>query len=85
MKNSLRCVSSCIVISSPASEGQPHLMLGAVDLPLQLPEQLLEPDRVPDLLLRHVSASLGGAEVEAAVVTLGVVQTPGYGDRVRGH
>ena len=85
MKNSLRCVSLCIVISYQALEGYPHLMLGAVDLPLELPEELLEPDRVPDLLLGHVSASLGRAEVEAAVVTLGVVQTPGYGYRVRGH
>ena len=63
-------------------------MLGAVHLPLQLPEQLLEPDRVPDLLLRHVAIALRGAKVEAAVVTLGVVQTPcdgDTGDRVRGY
>ena len=58
-------------------------MLGTVDLPLELPEQLLEPDRVPDLLLRYVAASLRGAEVEAAVVTLGVVQTSCDGGRVR--
>ena len=63
----------------------PHLMLGAVHLPLELPEQFLEPDRVPDLLLRHVTSSLRGAEVEAAVVTLGVIQTPCDGDRVRGY
>ena len=63
-------------------------MLGAVHLPLQLPEQLLEPDRVPDLLLRHVTVALRGAKVEAAVVTLGVVQTPcdgDTGDRVWGY
>ena len=63
-------------------------MLGAVHLPLELPEQLLEPDRVPDLLLRHVAVALRGAEVEAAVVTLGVVQTPcdgDTGDRVWGY
>ena len=63
-------------------------MLGAVHLPLELPEQLLEPDRVPDLLLRHVTVSLCGAKVEAAVITLGVVQTPcdgDTGDRVRGY
>ena len=65
-----------------------HLMLGAVHLPLELPEQLLEPDRVPDLLLRHVAIALRGAKVEAAVVTLGVVQTPcdgDTGDRVWGY
>ena len=63
-------------------------MLGAVHLPLELPEQLLEPDRVPDLLLRHVAVALRGAKVEAAVITLGVVQTPcdgDTGDRVWGY
>ena len=32
-----------------------YLMLRTVDLSLQLPEQLLEPDRVPHVLLRHVA------------------------------
>ena len=89
MKNSLRCVSSCtgLVISVSVRRSAPltHLMLGTVHLPLELPEQLLEPDRVPGLLFRHVSASLSGAEVEAAVVTLGVVQAPCDGNRVRGY
>lgn len=95
MKNSLRCVSPCTLHSHryQASElrrsaSYTHLMLGAVHLPLELPEQLLEPDCVPDLLLRHVTASLRGAEVEAAVVTLGIIQTPcdrDTGDRVRGY
>ena len=58
-------------------------MLGTVDLPLELPEQLLEPDGVPDLRLRHVARPLRGAEVEAAVVALGVVTAPRDGDRDR--
>ena len=46
-------------------------MIGAVDLPLQFPEHLLEPDSVLDVLLHQILLVV--SLVEAGVVTLGVV------------